>query len=107
VMGLASHRAALDFFWQSCEMQAVRMTGCINYLTNLARYLGVSPKDLAEEVQTLKQQNESNWKMVEEGQQTRVNQERLRELEAKNKMERTLASMEEVLQQHTSWWTTA
>jgi hypothetical protein len=84
------------------------MTGCINYLIDLALYLGVSPVKLAKEVQTLKLQNKSNPKMAEEGQQAWVDQERLRELEAKNKeMERTLASMGEVLQQHTSRWATA
>jgi hypothetical protein len=42
--------------------------------------------------------------MAEEGQQARADQERLRELEARNEeMERTLASMGEVLQQHTSF----
>jgi hypothetical protein len=70
VVGLANYKAASDSFWKSCEMQTVRMTGCINYLTNLARYLGVSPEDLAEEVQTLKKQNKSNLRMIAEGQQT-------------------------------------
>jgi hypothetical protein len=79
------------------------MTSCINYLTNLARYLGVGPKELVEEVQTLKKQSKDSLRVIAEGQQTQVKQERFRELEAKNwKMEKTLASMEEMLQQHTS-----
>jgi hypothetical protein len=96
--GLTNYKATSDSFWQTCEMQTVRMTGCINYLTNLARYLGVGPKELAEEVQTLKKQNKSSLKMIAEGQQTQVKQECLRELEAKNReMERTLASMRKLL----------
>jgi hypothetical protein len=108
VAGLAKYKAASQSFWQSYEMQTVGMTGCINYLTNLAWYLGVGPKELAEEVQTLKKQSKDGLRVIAEEQQTRVEQEWFKELEAKNReIERTLASMEEMLQQHTSWWATA
>jgi hypothetical protein len=79
------------------------MTGCINYLSNIAQYLGVCSKDLAKGVRALKWQSKDALKAAEEGQQNQAEQERLRELEARNQeMERTLTSMGEMLQQHTS-----
>jgi hypothetical protein len=107
-MGLARYKSASQSFQQACELQTVCMTSCINYLSDLARYLGVGPKDLAEEVWTLKRQNEEAMKAAAEGQRTQAKQERLRELEARNReMEKALTLMGELLQQHTSRWATA
>jgi uncharacterized coiled-coil protein SlyX len=84
------------------------MTSCINYLSDLAWYLGVDPKDLAEGVQTLKRQSEDALKAAAEGQRTQAEQERLKELETRTReMEKTLTSMGEMLQQHMSQWATA
>jgi hypothetical protein len=43
-LGLASHRQAFDTFRQSCEMEAVRMTGAL-----IISPTGVSPAKLAKE----------------------------------------------------------
>jgi hypothetical protein len=70
------------------------MTGCVNYISDLARYIGVCPKDLAEGVGTLKKQSEDALKAAVEGQRTQVEQERFKELEARNReMEKTLATV--------------
>jgi hypothetical protein len=87
-------------------MRDVCLTTCSNFLSNLARYLGVPPKDLAQGVKTLKSQHEKALRLLEEGQRP-AEQERLKELEARNQeLEWALTSMGEVLQQHTSQWAT-
>jgi hypothetical protein len=83
------------------------MTGCINYLSDLARYLGVCPEDLAKGVRALKRQSKDALKAAAERQWNQAEQEPLRELEARNReMEGTLTSMGDILQQHTRWWAT-
>jgi hypothetical protein len=53
-------------------------------------------------------QSEDALKAAAEGQRTQVEQERFKELEAQNQeMEKTLASMWEMLWQHTSRWASA
>jgi hypothetical protein len=97
-VGCRQYKLATEAFWQACEPQTVRMTGCVNYISNLARYLGVCPKDLAEGVQTLKRQSEDALKAAAEGQRTQAKEELLKELEARNReMEKTLASVGEML----------
>jgi hypothetical protein len=49
-VGLTGYKSASESFWQACELQTVRITGCISYLSDLARYVGIGPKDLAEGV---------------------------------------------------------
>jgi cell division protein FtsB len=107
-MGFNSHRQAFDNYRHSYELKTVRMTSCIGYLTNLARYLGVAPSKLTQEVQNLKQQNDQYQREAEEGQQARALREQVDKLEARNEeMEGILESMGEGLQQQTSCWATA
>jgi hypothetical protein len=107
-MGFNSHRQAFDNYRRSYELETVRMTSCIGYLTNLARYLGVAPSKLTQEVQNLKQQNDQYQREAEEGQQARALREQVDKLEARNEeMEGILESMGEGLQQQTSCWATA
>jgi hypothetical protein len=73
-VGLARYKLATQTFWQACELQTVHMTGCINYLSDLAWYLGVGPKDLAEGVQTLKRQSKDALKAAAVGQRTQAEQ---------------------------------
>jgi hypothetical protein len=49
-VGLARYKLATKSSGRSCELQTVRMTSCINYLSDLAQYLGVGPDDLAKGV---------------------------------------------------------
>jgi hypothetical protein len=67
-MGFNSHRQAFDNYRRSYELEMVRMTSCIGYLTDLAQYLGVAPSKLTEEVQNLKHQNDQYRREAEEGQ---------------------------------------
>jgi hypothetical protein len=100
------YQRAAEAYWHECDMRDVCLTSCSNFLSNLARYLGVPPEDLAQGVKTLKSQHEEALKLLEEGQQP-AEQEQLKELEAQNQeLERALTSMGEVLQQHTSRWAT-
>jgi hypothetical protein len=106
--GLAQYQRAAEAYRHGCELQDVRLITCVSYLSNLARYLGVQPNDLAKRVQTLKSQNKEVLKVVTEGQRSPAKQERLKELEVRNQeLEKALTSMGEVLQQHTSRWAAA
>jgi hypothetical protein len=106
-VGCRRYKLATEAFQQACKLQIFRMTGCVNYISDLAQYLGVCPKDLAKGVQTLKREGEDALKAAAEGQRTQVMQEQFKELEARNwEMEKTLASVGEMLQQHRSWWAT-
>jgi hypothetical protein len=73
-VGLVRYKLASKSFRQACELQMVRMTGCVNYLYDLARYLRVGPKDLAKGVQTLRRQSKDALKAAAEGQGTQAKQ---------------------------------
>jgi hypothetical protein len=53
-VGLTRFQSTTDSFWHTCELHTIRMTGCINYLFDIAWYLEVCPKDLAKGVQALR-----------------------------------------------------
>jgi hypothetical protein len=107
-VGVNSHRQAFNNYRRSFNLETVRMTSCIGYLTNLARYLGVAPLKLTQEIWNLKQQNDEYRREAEEGQQARALQEQVNKLEARNnEMEGILELMGDVLRQHTSRWATA
>jgi hypothetical protein len=65
--GLEQYQRAMETYRHACELRDVRLTTCFSYLSDLARYLGVQPQDLAERVQTLKSQNDEALKVVTEG----------------------------------------
>jgi hypothetical protein len=44
-VGRRQYQLATEAFWQACELDTVRMTGCVNYISNLAQYIGVCPKE--------------------------------------------------------------
>jgi hypothetical protein len=95
--GLMRYQRAAEAYRHECDMRDVCLTSCSKFLSDLARYLGVPPKDLAQEVKILKSQHEEALKLLEEGQRP-AKQERLKELEARNQeLERALTSMGEVL----------
>jgi hypothetical protein len=64
--GLTRYQRAAEAYWHECDMRDVCLTSCSKFLSNLARYLGVPPKDLAQEVKTLKSQHEEALKLLEE-----------------------------------------
>lgn len=104
--GLTRYQRAAEAYRHECDMRDVCLAACSNLLSNLAQYLGVPPKELAQEIKTLKGQQEAALMLLEEGQRPEE-QERLKGLEARNQeLEQALTSMGEVLQQHTSRWAT-
>jgi hypothetical protein len=58
------------------------MIGCKDYLSDLAWYVGVSPKDLANGVRALKIQSEEALKAAAEVQRNQADQERVGQLES-------------------------
>jgi hypothetical protein len=48
--GFVQYQQAAEAFWHPCELQNIRLTSCVGYVSDLAQYLGVQPKDLAKRV---------------------------------------------------------
>ncbi len=106
--GIEAHRSAFDSFQRTWELETFRRTSTLGYLHAMARYLGVPPAQLNEEIRTLKQQNDQYRREAEHGVQARALQKEMEAMEERNNsMERTIESMEGVLREHTKRWATA
>jgi hypothetical protein len=107
-VGLETFLEAMDSFKIACNNHTIRMIGCKDYLSDLAWYVEVSPKNLANGVRALKTQSEDALKATAKVQRTQADQERVGQLEAWNReLEITLRLLGEFLQQHTRQWATA
>jgi hypothetical protein len=70
-VGLATFQEA-ESFQNACTMHTICMISCRDYLSNLAWYVGVSPKDLANGVRALKIQSEDALKAAAEVQRNQA-----------------------------------
>jgi hypothetical protein len=67
-VGIAKFQDAAESAQNSCAMHSICMTRCRDYLSDLAWYIGVCPKNLAKGVRALKRQSEDALKAAAEGQ---------------------------------------
>jgi hypothetical protein len=111
-VGQSHYQVVMGKYWEAvkhyhweCDMRDVRLNSCSNFILDLACYLDVPPQRLGHEV--LKAQLTMALTQLEKG-PTGMELEQIEQMEAWNrKLEQTLASLGEVLQEHTRRWATA